>query len=233
MYKEGLLFRKGDQPMSRQLASKWLKTAALLKYPVAAVHIPQTKTFNSGNLLNMLSHYGMVYIKPVVGGGGYGVIRVSASGGAYRYTHMKITRSFTHFNQMYRSLIRVKAKRRYLIQQGIHLATIQGRPVDYRVKVVKTERGWVFRSMVGRLARPGLVVTNLSKGGTMLSGRRTLALSLPHISGKHKRREMRSLTLTCTRIMENQFPGVGQLGFDYGLDHSGKIWILEVNTRPQ
>lgn len=219
--------------MSRQLASKWLKTAALLKYPVAAVHIPQTKTFNSGNLLNMLSHYGMVYIKPVVGGGGYGVIRVSASGGAYRYTHMKITRSFTHFNQMYRSLIRVKARRRYLIQQGIHLATIQGRPVDYRVKVVKTERGWVFRSMVGRLARPGLVVTNLSKGGTMLSGRRTLALSLPHISGKHKRREMRSLTLTCTRIMENQFPGVGQLGFDYGLDHSGKIWILEVNTRPQ
>lgn len=219
--------------MSRQLASKWLKTAALLKYPVAAVHIPQTKTFNSGNLLNMLSHYGMVYIKPVVGGGGYGVIRVSASGGAYRYTHMKITRSFTHFKQMYRSLIRVKARRRYLIQQGIHLATIQGRPVDYRVKVVKTERGWVFRSMVGRLARPGLVVTNLSKGGTMLSGRRALALSLPHISGKYKRREMRSLTLTCTRIMESQFPGVGQLGFDYGLDHSGKIWILEVNTRPQ
>lgn len=61
--------------MSRQLASKWLKTAALLKYPAAAVHIPQTKAFNSGNLLNMLSQYGMVYIKPVVGGGGYGVIR--------------------------------------------------------------------------------------------------------------------------------------------------------------
>jgi hypothetical protein len=33
--------------------------------------------------------------------------------------------------------------------------------------------------------------------------------------------------------MESQFPGVGQLGFDYGLDYSGKIWILEVNTRPQ
>ncbi|NMI04943.1 YheC/YheD family protein [Paenibacillus sp. SZ31] len=219
--------------MSRQLASKWRKTAALLKYPVAAVHIPQTKAFNSGNLLHMLSRYGMVYVKPIVGGGGYGVIRVSAGGGTYRYTHMKTTRSFASFSQMYRSLVRVKARRRYLIQQGIHLATIQGRPVDYRVKVVKTERGWVFRSLVGRLARPGLCVTNLSKGGTMLSGRRALGLSLPHISGRHKRREMRSLTLTCTYIMESQFPGVGQLGFDYGLDYSGKIWILEVNTRPQ
>ena len=124
--------------MSRQLASKWRKTAALMKYPVAAVHIPQTKAFNSGNLLQMLSRYGMVYVKPIVGGGGYGVIRVSASGGAYRYTHMKTTRSFTSFSQMYRSLVRVKARRKYLIQQGIHLATIQGRPVDYRVKVVKT-----------------------------------------------------------------------------------------------
>lgn len=158
--------------MSRQLASKWRKTAALMKYPVAAVHIPQTKAFNSGNLLQMLSRYGMVYVKPIVGGGGYGVIRVSASGGAYRYTHMKTTRSFASFSQMYRSLVRVKARRKYLIQQGIHLATIQGRPVDYRVKVVKTQRGWVFRSLVGRLARPGLCVTNLSKGGTMLSGRR-------------------------------------------------------------
>ena len=180
----------------------------------------------------MLSRYGMVYVKPIVGGGGYGVIRVSASGGAYRYTHMKTTRSFASFSQMYRSLVRVKARRKYLIQQGIHLATIQGRPVDYRVKVVKTQRGWVFRSLVGRLARPGLCVTNLSKGGTMLSGRRALGLSLPHISGRHKRREMRSLTLTCTYIMESQFPGVGQLGFDYGLDYSGKIWILEVIPDP-
>ncbi|WP_145408697.1 YheC/YheD family protein [Paenibacillus xylanexedens] len=219
--------------MSRQLASKWRKTAALLKYPVAAVHIPQTMAFNARNLQLMLGRYGMVYIKPIVGGGGYGVIRVSTSGGSYRYTHMKVTRSFTNYGQMYRSLLRVKAKRRYLIQQGIHLATIQGRPVDYRVKVVKTERGWVFRALVGRLARPGLCVTNLSKGGTMLSGRKALQLSLPHISGRHKRHEMRALTLTCTRIMEAQFPGVGQLGFDYGLDHSGKIWILEVNTRPQ
>src|SRR6185437_14368832 len=102
--------------MSRQLASKWRKTAALLKYPVAAVHIPQTMAFNARNLQLMLGRYGMVYIKPIVGGGGYGVIRVSTSGGSYRYTHMKVTRSFTNYGQMYRSLMRVKAKRRYLIQ---------------------------------------------------------------------------------------------------------------------
>ncbi|MEN1988584.1 YheC/YheD family protein [Paenibacillus hubeiensis] len=219
--------------MSRQLASKWLKTETLLKYPAAAAHIPRTVAFNAPNLRQMLRTYGMVYVKPIVGAGGYGVIRVSAHGGVYRYKYKRTTRSYSSYKRMYRSLLRVKAKRKYLIQQGIHLATIHGRAVDYRVKVVKTERGWTFRSMVGRWARRGLCVTNLSRGGTMLNGRTALKHSLPHVSTARKRREMRSLTLTCTQIMESRFPGIGELGFDYGLDYSGKIWILEVNTRPQ
>lgn len=65
---------------------------------------------------------------------------------------------------MRRALNTVKARRRYLIQQGISLARIGGRPIDYRVKVVKNGDVWEFRSMVGRLARPGLFVTNLCKG---------------------------------------------------------------------
>ena len=36
-----------------------------------------------------------------------------------------------------------------MIQQGIHLARIQGRPLDYRVKVVKDRGRWEFRAMLG------------------------------------------------------------------------------------
>lgn len=66
---------------------------------------------------------------------------------------------------MRQALDRFKVKRKYLIQQGISLARISGRPIDYRVKVVKNGEHWEFRSMVGRVARPGLFVTNLCKGG--------------------------------------------------------------------
>ena len=41
------------------------------------------------------------------------------------------------------------------------------------------------------------------------------------------------LTKLSTQMLENRFPGIGQLGFDYGIDQNGKIWIFEVNTRPQ
>ena len=217
----------------RQLASKWLKTEALLSDRRVAGYIPRTRGYSGAVLLTMLNRYGNVVIKPVVGGGGYGVIKVFRQNGGYGFTYMDRTRVYRNFTAMKHDLDIVKVKRKYLIQQGISLARIAGRPIDYRVKVVKNGENWEFRSMVGRLARPGLFVTNLCKGGTMLSCREGLRKSLPKINTSVKKAEMRRLTLVCIELMERHFPGIGELGFDYAVDHSGKIWILEVNTRPQ
>ncbi|GIO86684.1 hypothetical protein J25TS5_36160 [Paenibacillus faecis] len=218
----------------RQLANKWLKTEALLRNADVAAHIPQTRMFSAESLRSMLHQFGMVVIKPLRGGGGYGVIKVSCTRGIYSFTYMSSQRSFSSFEAMFRALNRAKVGRRYMIQQGIHLARIGGRPIDYRVKVVKQGGGWVYRSMVGRLARPGLFVTNLCKGGTQLTARKGLELSLRRRgAGIKKRKEMRNLTNTCIAILEAAFPGIDQLGFDYGIDQSGKLWIFEVNTRPQ
>ena len=124
--------------------------------------------------------------------------------------------------------------RRYWIQKGIRLATINDRPIDYRVKHVKQEDGrWVITAIVGRLAKPGLFVTNLCRGGTRLTGSEGIRRSISAAAVSSKKREMRLLTRLSTQMLESRFPGIGQLGFDYGIDKSGKIWIFEVNTRPQ
>lgn len=217
----------------RQLASKWLKTEALLSDPRIAGYIPKTKGYSPAGLLQMLRTYGNVVIKPVVGGGGHGVIKVFRDARGYGFTYMSSTRVYSDYGTMRRALERVKLRRRYLMQQGISLARIAGRPIDYRVKVVKNGAHWEFRSMVGRLARPGLFVTNLCKGGTMMSCRSGLRRSLPRVRTSAKKAEMRRLTLVCIESMERHFPGIGELGFDYAVDHNGHIWILEVNTRPQ
>ncbi|USB32531.1 YheC/YheD family protein [Paenibacillus sp. YPG26] len=217
----------------RQLANKWLKTEALLTDKRIQRHIPQTSMYSASNMKRMLQKHRMVVIKPIRGGGGYGVIKVVSSGGGYSITHMADTRSFRSFEAMERSLSRIKVRRPYIIQQGIQLATIAGRPIDYRVKVAKGAKGWEYRAMVGRLARPGLFVTNLCKGGTQLPAREALARSGSSSSGRRERRRMRELTSRCTDILEQRFPGIGILGFDYGIDTQGRIWIFEVNTRPQ
>lgn len=218
----------------RQFANKWLKTEALLRNVDVAAHIPQTRMYSSEALRQMLMQHGMVVIKPLRGGGGYGVIKVAYSHGIYSFMYMSQQRSFTSFDAMFKSLNRAKVGRKYMIQQGIRLARIAGRPIDYRVKVVKDRGVWVYRSMVGRLARPGLFVTNLCKGGTQLTAKEGLGRSLRRRgAARTKRQEMRNLTNKCIGIMESSFPGIDQLGFDYGIDNNGKVWIFEVNTRPQ
>ncbi|RUS45974.1 YheC/YheD family protein [Cohnella sp. AR92] len=217
----------------RQLASKWLKTNTLLTNPYIARHIPPSRLFSASNLRAMLASHGTVVIKPVRGGGGIGVMKISGSGGAYRSTYMTKTHSFHSFSGLLAHVNRARKGRRYLIQKGIQLATVSGRPIDYRVKFVKENGVWTFRSMVGRVARRGLFVTNLCRGGMQLTAAQGIRRSLSSRAVISKKNEMRNLTRVATQLLESRFPGVGQLGYDYGIDRDGRIWILEVNTRPQ
>ncbi|WP_256759806.1 YheC/YheD family protein [Cohnella sp. WQ 127256] len=219
--------------ISRQLASKWLKTNALLTNPYIARHIPSSRLFTPTNLRVMISRFGMVVVKPVCGAGGIGVIKVEKIGRAYKLTHKSNTRTFSSFDGLIRALNATRRKRAYLIQRGIHLARIGGRPIDYRVKYVKGNGMWTYRSMVGRLAKPGLFVTNLCRGGTQMTAAQGIRRSLSSKLVSAKKREMRQLTNAATTLLESRYPGVGHLGYDYGIDRNGHVWILEVNTRPQ
>jgi hypothetical protein len=218
----------------RQLASKWAKTAALLSHSQIAPHIPQTRMFSKENLRMMLSRHGMVVVKPVCGAGGHGVIKVTRVGSGYKHTYYSKSKHFAGFDALYRSVNAMRGGRRYLIQKGIRLATIGGRPIDYRVKHVKQADGsWAITAIVGRLARRGLFVTNLCRGGRQLSGAEGIRRSFSAKAVASKKQQMRRLTKLSTQVLESRYPGIGRLGFDYGIDKRGKIWIFEVNTRPQ
>ncbi|KQO01128.1 YheC/YheD family protein [Paenibacillus sp. Leaf72] len=223
-----------SEHQGRQLASKWAKTAVLLSHAGIAPHIPPTRRYTGENLRSMLQTHRMVVIKPVCGAGGHGVIKVTQDGSAsYSYTYYAKKKQFSSFNALKSALDKQRKGRAYIIQKGILLASVGSRPIDYRVKYVKTDRGWVYRSMVGRIAREGLFVTNLCRGGTMVSAAEGIRRSISGTVVRAKKSKMRELTVQATQLLESRFPGIGQLGFDYGIDKSGKIWIFEVNTRPQ
>jgi len=217
----------------RQLASKWAKTEALLSHPGLAPHIPPTSKYSPQQLQHMLYAHGMVVIKPIVGSGGSGVIKVMRTGdGGYSYTHRDRTQRYGSFDALAGALRSKTSKRNYLIQKGISLATVNGKPIDYRVKYVKRFGRWEYRSLVGRIARPGLFVTNLSQGGRMVLAGEGIRSSLGPSHVKAKKAKMREITVMATRVLEQRYPGISHLGFDYGIDRQGKIWIFEVNTRP-
>lgn len=217
---------------SRRVASKWLKTTVLRQDPRVARHIPDTRIYSPSVLSSMLEAYGKIVLKPVIGSGGVGVIMITRSEGQYLVRHRQSVRRFGQFGALLAAVNRMRRRRRYLIQRGVTLATINRRPIDYRVKMIKNKQGWITRAMVGRLARRGLFVTNLCRGGTLLTSAEGIRRSLSASAVQSKKNEMRHLTSLCITLLERAFPGVRQLGFDYGIDNNGNIWLFEVNTAP-
>lgn len=220
----------------RQIASKALKTKVMMENPGLLPYIPKTTWYTPHTLDRMLAVFPTVFIKPDKGGGGAGILRVQKEReGRFQICFRKVCRSVERFRLagMVNGLL-IPGKR-YLIQQGIDLARIQGRPVDIRILLQKPERKWVISGMVAKVAAQGQFVTNHSKGGKPVSLEKAFAL----IWGKETPvasfllDQLKELALRTAFVLDSRFPGIKELGIDVGADQSGRLWIFEVNTRPQ
>ncbi len=217
----------------RRVANKWVKFQVLNQHTGVARHIPEMRRYSAAALGEMLRRYGYVVVKPLVGTGGSGVVKVErVHKGHYRYHYRRTRKSVYSMEALVHRINRIRCGRGYMIQRGIHLATIGGRPVDYRVKMIKEGSRWRITAVVARIARKGQFVTNLSSGGAMSRGYAALRHSFPAKAARLKKETMRGVARTSTHVLERRYPGIGQLGYDFGVDRSGRIWMFEVNTKP-
>lgn len=220
-----------NQTNGRRIASKTTKQRVLEQHAIISQHIPPTSIFSEDELEQMLNSHSMVYVKPNVGSGGFNVIKVEKTSEGYSFQTGRTVVTATTYSDLFTKLKSSMKKKTYIIQKGIDMLTVNGAPVDYRVKYVKEGRSWRYKSVVGRIARSGLIVTNLHQGGRMVRGMTALKATLGS-QATDKKREMKYLTELSTRVLVSRFPGLSTLGFDYGIDKEGKIWIFEVNTNP-
>jgi len=217
----------------RQIANKWAKFRVLNRHSDIAMHIPDTRFYSIATMRRMLQKYGFVVVKPLRGTGGNGVIKIEQlSGNRYRYHYERKRNVVPSLTQLLRLIDRIRKDRRYLIQRGVNLVTVAERPVDYRVKMVKSGSTWRLRAFVARVARSGQFVTNLCRGGSMRQGYAALRHSFPKDQAKDKKETMLGVARKGTLLLEKKYPGIDSLGFDFGVDRGGKIWIFEVNTKP-
>jgi len=217
----------------RRIANKWTKFEVLLKHSGVAKHIPAMRRFSEANLQAMLNQFSFVVAKPLVGTGGHRVVKIQKQNSGYLLHESGSKRLLGSWSELLGHMKRIRRGHPFMLQQGINLTTISGRPVDYRVKLERVRKSWVIRAVVGRLARPGLFVTNLHQGGTQLMGRQALRRTFPASLVKSKIATMVGVARTSTMLLENRYPGIGLLGYDFGIDRQGNVWIFEVNTNPQ
>lgn len=217
----------------RWLGSKWVKTKVLLRNSKIKPHIPDTRIFNRTTLKSMLGAYRMVYVKPVRGTQGKGVIKVERTGKDFRYQEAIKEYVFPNFKEMLASLKRETGTKRYLVQKGIPLLKYRGRRFDIRVMIQKNlKRRWEATGIVGRLGHPRKIVTNFHNGGKPMPIDTLLDPSLKPLQIRKLKKRLKRLGLKVARQIGTKCPAVDAVGMDIGLDQSAYPNILEVNMRP-
>jgi len=125
---------------------------------------------------------------------------------------------------------------RYQIQQGLQLIEIQKRPVDFRALVQKNASGkWTLTSIVARTAGNDHFVSNLARGGTLSTALEAVTKSdLQSGIGRNEAvHRLQQAAVNIARGIDEQIPAhFGELGIDLALDTGGRVWLLEVNSKP-
>lgn len=219
----------------QQIASKMLKTKVLQQDPSLRVMIPETVWYSRMNLEEMLERYDTVYVKPDKGGGGVGILRIEKrDAGRFRVCFR------TRCKEVDRRRLSAAVEscfspaKHYLIQQGIRLALYRGSPFDLRILLQKPNRRWIVSGMVAKVAASGRFVTNYCRGGHPLPVETALAAVVREPMEKERMiRELHHMAERVAEVLNERFPGLRELGIDVGVDREGRLWIFEVNTRPQ
>lgn len=223
---------------NRGFFDKWEVHEALSGHPEARQFLPETRHFTGPqDLADMLSRHATVFVKPDGGSLGIGIARVRRlPGGLYEY---RLSLRAGDRAQVYSSLAavsrRVQAfarRNRFVVQQGLRLARAGGATFDIRMLVQKDAGGeWSVTSGVARLAATGRLATNVFLGGEALGATRTLRAALGAAApDRHRLAEIGRLLAAA---LEQQLGHtLGEVGIDFGVDQTGRVWLIEANSRP-
>lgn len=221
--------------MRRQtVGSKWLKHLALSEVEILRRFLPETSLLSRVSLQAFLRKYPMIYLKPVIGSEGHGIIRVVREKNSYSIKHSdEEINMVLDENQLIPDIKRWTEGRRYLIQQGIDLMTIEGRPLDFRILLLRPENQWLFMGIMGKWGPKDQIVTNRRRGGAAITLDEALQRGFG-IDGEkidRIRSNLARIGFIAAKALQRRF-NVREAGIDVAIDSNLKIWILEVNTTP-
>lgn len=199
-------------------------------------HLPHTMSFSKKNLRKMVSEHDMLYIKPNVGSLGLGIFKVTQSDEGYTVQTNKRTRSFDEITEMYHFIksIKKKKKKKLLIQEGIRLDKVQGKPYDLRAMVQRKPRGsWVITGIFAKVGKSGRIVTNFHQGGRLMTMTKLFKrLHLSEDKAESRLSRISTMAMNTAHVLSGRKKGMREMGIDIAVDKDKKhLYILEVNSR--
>ncbi len=223
---------------NRRFFNKHVLFQTLKKLPDVSDWLPETGKLDSlARLKAYCAAYPFVYLKPVRGKAGQGIMRLEPTPRRWylRRVHAQksITRYFPSLERVWQHLRKRLKNQPYIIQQGIPLARYKGRPFDIRVLVQKNGTGeWGVTGIGIRQAGANSITTHVPRGGTILSPDRVLTQLFGDEAGAITAKIERT-ALTLARSLNREIADLAEMSMDLGLTREGRLWFFEANAKPE
>ncbi|GGG26583.1 YheC/YheD family endospore coat-associated protein [Paenibacillus abyssi] len=228
--------------LNRPLRNKWTVYKTLSREARFRPHLPFTKIVeNSNDLREMIGKYPLLYLKPINGTGGRGILRIERKPQKLwliqgrDHSRRIIKPEMVSSSQLLQKLAAWEMKNhRYVIQQGIHIKLPNGRVHDYRMLVQKNAQGkWELTGCAGRVGAPGSITSNLHGGGKAASMHSLLSRWIRDEAKVDQiEKEASELGVQIAEFLESSYSDLCELALDLAIDQNGRIWLLEVNPKP-
>lgn len=205
--------------------------------------LPPTRLLRSMRTVrDWLCEHGEAVLKPLSGSQGRGVLHVRRGmpGEPNAFTvhgrdahNGSITRGFTDEAALYAWLRRFIGRRGYLVQRYLQLYDHAGTAYDVRVLMQKNGSGrWQLTGLGVRRGQSGSLTSNLHGGGMPERAEAMLAREFGQQRADTILEELRRLSIQVPEALEACHGRLAELGIDYGIEPTGNIWLLEVNSKP-
>lgn len=239
-FKRYVAFRKkkGFLYANQRLANKWKVHQVLSKDELMLRWLPDTRLYTAPQLRKMLNQHHLLYVKPVNGTGGRGILRVERTNRGYRLLGRDRQREkrvfqLTSLGAAAQQVHRWVKSSYTIIQQGLNLNLQRERAVDMRLLLQKNKLGqWAVTGHGIRVGGEKSATSNLHGGGKAIAS----AAFLRPIFGAEKTQEIlsecESLSFRTAQVLEQHFGRMMEFGLDIGIDVDGRIWLIEVNPKP-
>lgn len=228
--------------LNRMLRNKWTVHRTLSKDDRFKDYLPATKYVDNIQIVTeFLRKYPLVYLKPINGTGGRGILRIEKRKDGLlhiqgRDQERRIIRPQNISSAGLSSYLAPwdLENNRYIAQQGIQIKLASGRVHDYRMLVQKNGEGaWEVTGCAGRIGATGSITSNLHGGGHAETMSNLLNEWLRDESkAEQVKQEAEELGVAIAAYLELNYGRLCELALDLAIDRKGGIWLLEVNPKP-
>jgi hypothetical protein len=227
--------------LNGKLPDKGHVYAVLTRDSRLAELLPPTETYSGPATFEswLDRHNGSAFLKPAQGSQGRRVAayvrRPDGSvtlQGRYR-DNRPFAVTFGNSSEAADRLDRWIGDRIYLMQPLLDLRGPGGEPFDLRALVQKNGRSrWTLTGVAVRSGRPGTVTANLHGGGKAAPAEELLTRMFGRLRMKELLQQIHDSCRDLVRRLEQQYGRFAELGLDFGIDRSGRLWFLEANSKP-